>query len=133
MGLLLGVLIQDVLSKSILILGIMFPTMSLAAPTLPSWVIEMGGENHGHSHDGPELIGRGYFGVDAEDMFTVPTQAPEAATVASNSWGAYGTPTNGASSAGYGYGASSYGLQAQDMGMEHQDMAMEHLAMEPPD
>ena len=77
----------------------MCPTMSLAAPTLPPWVIEMGGENHGHSHDGPELIGiealnsssphevvpeylhdvsgRGYFGVDAEDMFSVPTQAPE--------------------------------------------------------
>ena len=79
----------------------MCQTMSLAAPTLPSWVIEMGGENHGHSHDGPELIGiealsfnsssphvvvpkylhdvsgRGYFGVDAEDMFSVPTQAPE--------------------------------------------------------
>merc|ERR1712073_24377 len=99
--------------------------MSLAAPSLPPWVIEMGGENHGHSHDGPELIGRDYFGVDAEDMFSVPTQAPEAATVASNSWGAYGTPTNGASlagysygasSSGYGYGASSYGTSRSDYG-----------------
>merc|ERR1712073_165203 len=95
---------------------IMIPTMSLAAPSLPPWVIEMGGENHGHSHDGPELIGRGYFGVDAEDMFSVPTQAPEAATAASNSWGAYGTPTNGASSAGYGYGASSYGTSSSGYG-----------------
>ena len=40
---------------------IMCQTMSLAAPTLPPWVIEMGGENHGHSHDGPELIGIGPF------------------------------------------------------------------------
>merc|ERR1712141_185113 len=76
---------------------------------------EIGAQDHSHSHDGPQLIGQGFFPVDAEDMFSVPTQDPEAATVPSNSWAAYGTPSLGGSS-GYGYGASGYGSSSSGYG-----------------
>merc|ERR1711913_225670 len=110
----------------LLLLLLLLPLPSLAAPTLPSWLVEIGAQDHSHSHDGPQLIGQGFFPVDAEDIFSVPTQDPEAATVPSNSWAAYGTPSLGGSS-GYGYGASGYGSSSSDMVMDPQGMAMERL------